>query len=68
MKTVIKVIQRILALPFVFGIFMIKNVAMAVVGSILFLMYGGELISYTKNDKKTIYDIYCELKKQGQES
>lgn len=53
---------RILASPFFFMVIFIWVVFHAVNRTILFIRYGGELINYEKDEKKTIQDIYEKLK------
>jgi hypothetical protein len=53
-----KYIKRIIALPFVFVLFLISNVWAAFVATLNFLRYGGEIMRYTKHDKETIHNLY----------
>ena len=56
-----KVVQRILAFPFVFGVILIGYNVSVVHRSLLFLKYGGEWINYDKKmNRKTIQDHYNE--------
>lgn len=59
---VTNLILRILALPFILGIVIIKYNYYVIVQCCLFLKYGGEWITYAKGDRNTILDIYKELK------
>lgn len=61
MKT-INLILRILAYPFILGLILVKYNAHAIINSIFFICYGGEWITYAKEDKTTMKDIYLELK------
>lgn len=61
---IINTILRIIALPFVFAIILIKYNAHAIVNVACFLIYGGEWITYAKDDRATIQYIYRELKHQ----
>jgi len=33
----------------------------------MFLLYGGEFISYKKDDRTSIYDLYLQLKELNEE-
>ena len=57
-------VLRVLAAPFILGITLLKYNTHAIVNTVCFVMYGGEWITYAKHDKKTIQDIFEELKKQ----
>ena len=57
-----KIILRIIVLPFVFSIILISYTYHAFRNSILFLIHGGEWNTYAKNDKGTIQEIFIELK------
>lgn len=61
MKT-INLILRILVYPFILGIIFVAYNARVIIDSIYFLLYGGEWITYSKQDRITIQDIYLELK------
>ena len=60
----INLILRILVYPFILGLILLKYNAHAIINSICFLLYGGEWITYAKEDKKSVQDIYLELKNQ----
>lgn len=60
----LKLLRRILSSPFVFCIILIAYFVGAVKRFILFLKYGGELITYVNDEPPTIRDIYMELKRQ----
>ena len=62
-----KYILRIIAFPFVLCIFLIKYNYHAIKHSIGILLYGGEWITYAKEDKKTIEDIYLEFKNKNKQ-
>lgn len=66
MKT-IKLILRIISYPFILGLILLTYNAHAIINSIYFLLYGGEWITYYKQDKITIQDIYLELKKSNKQ-
>lgn len=57
-------ILRILGSPFIFFIVFIKVLWMSIEKTILFLIYGGEVINYDKHDKVMIKDIYELIKNQ----
>lgn len=66
MKTTYKIfyiLAKILSYPFILSIILIKYNLHAILNSILFLIYGGEWITYAKEDKVTMLDIYKQLKK-----
>jgi len=68
MKTKIKnLILRIIAYPFILGLILIKYNYHAISNSIFFLFYGGEWITYAKEDKVIMQDIYDELKKSNKQ-
>lgn len=68
MKTKIKNIAlRIIAYPFILGLILIKYNFHAIINSICFLFYGGEWVTYAKDDKVTMQDIYNELKKSNKQ-
>lgn len=56
------ILLRVIALPFIFGMFAVMNVALTVKGTWFFLKYGGEFMTYLKDDKPTIGKIYQQLK------
>ena len=63
-----KIISRILALPF-FVAFQITYLSRILLMRIYwFLRFGGEMITYRKEDQKTIYEIYLKLKEQNEAS
>jgi len=57
-----KYILRILALPFWLVIALIYMLYELIVKAILFVRYGGEAITYSSDDKITIFNIYQELR------
>jgi hypothetical protein len=59
-----KYVKRIIALPFVIGFTTVHFVSVLLKISRNWILYGGEAVTYEKDDKATIYDIYKELKKQ----
>jgi hypothetical protein len=58
------IIIRIIASPFVFCIAMISRTFNAFYITYLFIRYGGEWLTYKKEDKARISSIYEELVKQ----
>jgi len=61
-----KYITRIIVLPFVFAIIFTAYVVHAFNNTRLFLLYGGEWNTYTKDDKVTMQKIYLKLKENEQ--
>lgn len=55
-------ILRLMAFPFILSIILIKYNYHAIRNTVCFLFYGGEWITYAKEDKVTMQDIYMELK------
>ena len=53
---------RLMCLPFWFSILIISHIYIAVIGSLLYLVNGGEIINHLQDDKPSIYKIYNELK------
>jgi hypothetical protein len=60
------IVLRVIALPFIFGMFAVIHVAITVKGTWFFLKYGGEFMAYLKDDKPTIAKIYEQLKNEEQ--
>jgi len=60
--SVISILSRIIAYPFILCIIVIKYNIHAIINSICFLFFGGEWITYAKQDRQTINDIYLEIK------
>lgn len=58
---ILKIVLRILVCPFVFCTVFIRMLYNPFYFTAMFLIYGGEHISYVAKDKKQIYDIYTEL-------
>ncbi len=59
---IFNLIKRIIALPFVLALILVSYNLHGVRNAFLFLLHGGEWITYKKQDKKCIQDIYLELK------
>lgn len=62
LKKIIKISLRLLVYPLILGILLITYNINVIKVSILFIIYGGEWITYYKDDKKTIKDIYDKMK------
>lgn len=56
-----KIILRLLATPFVFGLILITHLYYVFHRTYWFIRYGGEYIGYEPNDRATIKDLYLEL-------
>jgi hypothetical protein len=64
MRKTVNLILRIIAFPFILGLILIKYNFHALHNAVLFLFYGGEWITYAKEDKVVMQEIFVELKKQ----
>ena len=62
MNSFLKIVFRVLALPFVTGIAVIGSVYKITLVLVNFLTYGGEWLSHVNGDKVGMYEIYKELK------
>jgi hypothetical protein len=62
MKKIYNAFFRLLAAPFVLCFMLVAAIAHVLDMFVAFILYGGEFISYLKNDKTTIKDIYKVLK------
>ena len=62
---IINIALRILAYPIVLALILFKYNAHAIINSICFLLYGGEWITYAKEDKVTMQDIYLKIKEKN---
>jgi hypothetical protein len=59
-----KYIIRILGFPFYIGLVLISLLKLLALHSYYWILHGGEVVAYVnKNERKTIYDIYKEVKK-----
>lgn len=56
-----KYLIRIIACPFVFALHVIHAIVYVLNCTRLFLMYGGEYITYGKQTRKTIEDVFEKL-------
>jgi hypothetical protein len=61
----ITILMRIIAMPFVFGLYVVIYAWIPIKGTYLFLRYGGEFLTYMKDDRDSIARIYEQLKKQN---
>jgi len=66
--TIAMIIMRLIALPFLFGFVLVRNLFNSFYLTIMFTIFGGELAAYIKNEKKTIYDTYKLIEKQLNET
>ncbi len=64
MWKIINPLLRIIAFPFILGLILIKYNAHGIINAICFLRFGGEWITYAKEDKVTMREIYEELKNE----
>ena len=62
MRKIIDILLRIIASPCVLVLHLIFALYKSLSGTLMFLWYGGEFISYAKDDRKSIYDLYEQLK------
>jgi uncharacterized membrane protein (DUF106 family) len=61
-RTMKRIIMRILGFPFVFGLMIIASLVNLFSNIIQFIRFGGELINYEKDEIRMINDVYKELK------
>lgn len=59
-------IMRLILSPFLLVIALVPNIVSSFKLTYLFVRYGGEFISYMKDDKATIFGIYQHLKNNQQ--
>ena len=59
-----KLILRIIASPFLLMMMLVFHIYTGFLNTFLFIKYGGEWMTYSDEDKPTIYKIYEELKKK----
>jgi len=59
-----KLLLRIVVSPFILGLILTTYTYHAIKNTILFVLYAREWITYSKDDKKTIQDIYLLLKEE----
>jgi hypothetical protein len=60
---ILTIVLRVLVCPFVFCTVFIRMLYNPFYFTAMFLLYGGEHISYVAKDKKQIYDLYQQLLK-----
>lgn len=60
-----KIMIRVILLPIAFILHLIPHIIGLVVNLKNWVVYGGEFISYTKDDKASMAKIFNELKKQN---
>jgi hypothetical protein len=65
---IITITLRLLAAPFVFGIYLIIHAWIPIKGTYLFIRYGGEFLVYMKDDRESMSKIYTQLKSQSKEA
>ena len=58
----IRVISRILVSPFILGVFIVSYIFLAIRHFINFVRFGGEFITYQKDELTKIDDIYKYIK------
>ena len=63
-STPYKLMLRIISLPFIFGILFVTHNLFVLKRVYMFFLYGGEFIQYSKDEAKTIKDVYDTLKKK----
>jgi hypothetical protein len=61
MKTTIDIIVRIFTFPFIFVASLIFHLIKWLQWSYYFIIYGGEIINYYPDTRKTIYSIFKKL-------
>jgi len=62
MTKIRNLLLRVIAFPFILGLIMVKYNYHAIHNAICFLFFGGEWITYAKEDKVTMKEIFEELK------
>ncbi len=60
-KKIINFIIRLVVLPLIYGIIAISYNVHAIRNSLMFLIHGGEWITYNQYTKKTVMDLYVKL-------
>ena len=59
-----KILIRLLASPFILGLYAVFSAARLIKAVYQFIRYGGEAIVYSKDEPKKLTDIYELLKKK----
>jgi hypothetical protein len=67
MRKIIDILLRIIASPCVLVLHIIFAIYKTIYGTTMFLLHGGEFISYKKDDRTSIYDLYLQLKELNEE-
>lgn len=67
MKTAIQILGRMIVSPLIFALYAVAYINLVFKGTLFFLRYGGEWVTYAKDDRATIHMIYAELKKNQPE-
>ncbi len=62
-RTALLFVFRLITSPLIFTLTLFRVLA----STIMYVMYGGEMITYHKGEKAMIYDIYKELKDKRDE-
>jgi hypothetical protein len=57
-------IPRLIASPFVLGILIVSYTIGCIAQWLLYLRWGGEWVTYRKDDSNTLKDIFDKLKEQ----
>ena len=64
MKTILRIVQRLIGLPLFMVLALVGTIILWFKFVINFIIYGGEAISYTeKTQRKTINDVFEEVQK-----
>ena len=62
-----KIFFRIIAIPFFMVLTLIAALRIWFTWNVNFIRFGGEAISYSKNENKCINDIYLKLKNNSEQ-
>ena len=63
-----RLLLRIIVSPLILGLLIITYIHHCLRHFVVYIRYGGEWITYLKNDPKTVQDIYKLLKEQNKEN
>lgn len=61
LQKIVYALIRVAVWPFVLVLILVRYLYSAIRVSILFIRFGGEWISYTKYDRKTINEVYRKI-------
>lgn len=61
-----RLILRIITSPFLLIMMLVFHIYTGFLNTFLFIKYGGEWMTYSDEDKSTIYKIYKELKEKSE--